>query len=132
VLCLKSNGSISETVRNRTHVHINFFLRMTDTKTSQSIVLSSWDTLYMGCALGTGECVGWCSAVGVRRGLCESYIEKFNCHMGCKSNGFSLHLWKGTTVKRQRWGSSVANRSADCLASCSGRPLQYRLTVILK
>jgi hypothetical protein len=25
VLCLKSNGSISETVRKRTHVYINFF-----------------------------------------------------------------------------------------------------------
>jgi hypothetical protein len=46
VLCLKSNGSISETVRKRTHVHIKFLLRMTDTMTSQNIVLSSWDTLY--------------------------------------------------------------------------------------
>jgi hypothetical protein len=36
----------SETVRNRTHIHINFFLRMTDTMTSQNIDLSSWDTLY--------------------------------------------------------------------------------------
>jgi hypothetical protein len=38
---------ILETVRNWTHVHINFFLRMTDTVTSQNIELSSWDTLYM-------------------------------------------------------------------------------------
>jgi hypothetical protein len=37
---------ISETVRNRTHVHINFFLRMADTMTSQNIDLSSWDSLY--------------------------------------------------------------------------------------
>jgi hypothetical protein len=36
----------SETVRNRTHVRINFFFRMTDTMTSQNIDLSSWDTLY--------------------------------------------------------------------------------------
>jgi hypothetical protein len=35
---------ISETVRNRTHFHINSFLRMTDTMTSQNIDLSSWDT----------------------------------------------------------------------------------------
>jgi hypothetical protein len=35
---------ISETVWNRTQVHINFFLRMTDTMTSQNIDLSSWDT----------------------------------------------------------------------------------------
>jgi hypothetical protein len=40
------NSSISETVRNRKHVHIHFFLRMTDTMTSQNIDLSSWDTLY--------------------------------------------------------------------------------------
>jgi hypothetical protein len=44
---IHSNGSISETVRNRTHVHIKFLLRMTDTMTSQNIDLSSWDTLYM-------------------------------------------------------------------------------------
>jgi hypothetical protein len=31
-------------VRNRTHVHIHFLLRMTDTMTSQNIDLSSWDT----------------------------------------------------------------------------------------
>jgi hypothetical protein len=37
---------ISETVRNGTHIHINFFLRMTDTVTSPIIDLSSWDTLY--------------------------------------------------------------------------------------
>jgi hypothetical protein len=37
---------ISETVRNRTHVHINFYLRMTDTMTSQNIDLFSWDILY--------------------------------------------------------------------------------------
>jgi len=44
---LHSIGSISETVRNRTHVHTKFFLRMTDTITSQNIDLSSWDTLYI-------------------------------------------------------------------------------------
>ena len=46
---IQSNGSISETVRNRTHVHTKFFflLRMTDTMTSQNIDLSSWDTLYI-------------------------------------------------------------------------------------
>jgi hypothetical protein len=42
-----SNGSISETVRNRTHVHIKFLFRMTDIMTSQNIDLSSWDTLYI-------------------------------------------------------------------------------------
>jgi hypothetical protein len=47
VLCLKSNGSVSETVRNRTHVHIKFLLRITDTMTSQNIVFSSWDILYI-------------------------------------------------------------------------------------
>ena len=42
---IRSNGSISETVRNRTHVVITFFffLRMT----SQNIDLSSWDILYI-------------------------------------------------------------------------------------
>jgi hypothetical protein len=35
---------ISETVRNRTHVYIKFFLRMADTMTSQNIDISSWDT----------------------------------------------------------------------------------------
>jgi hypothetical protein len=35
------NSSISETVPNRTHVHIHFLLRMTDTMTSQNIDLSS-------------------------------------------------------------------------------------------
>jgi hypothetical protein len=44
---------ISETVRNRTHVHINFFFRMTNTMTSQNIDLSSWDTLYKTRALIT-------------------------------------------------------------------------------
>jgi hypothetical protein len=37
---------ISEKVRNKTHVHMNFFLRMTDTMTSQDIDLSPWDILY--------------------------------------------------------------------------------------
>jgi hypothetical protein len=46
---IQSNGSISETVRNRTHVHVKFLLRMTDTMTSQNIVLSSWDILYNSC-----------------------------------------------------------------------------------
>jgi hypothetical protein len=36
----------SENVRDRTHVHINFLLRITDTMTSQNIDRSSWDTLY--------------------------------------------------------------------------------------
>jgi hypothetical protein len=41
------NSAISETVQNRTHVHIHFFfLRMADTVTSQNTELSSWDTLY--------------------------------------------------------------------------------------
>jgi hypothetical protein len=38
---------ILETVRNRTHVHINFFLRMTDTMTYQNIDILSWNTLYI-------------------------------------------------------------------------------------
>jgi hypothetical protein len=44
------NSSISEIVRNRTHVHIvyTFLLRMTDTMTSQNNDFSSWDTLYVG------------------------------------------------------------------------------------
>jgi hypothetical protein len=37
---------ISETDRNRTHIHINFFFRMADTMISQNIDLASWDTLY--------------------------------------------------------------------------------------
>jgi hypothetical protein len=37
----------SKTVRNRPHVHINVFLRMTDTMTTQNIDLSSWDTVYI-------------------------------------------------------------------------------------
>ena len=49
---IQSNGSISETVRNRTHGHIKFFLfRMTNTMTSQNIGLSSWDTLYIAIKL---------------------------------------------------------------------------------
>jgi hypothetical protein len=37
----------SETVRKRTHAHTYFFfLRMTDTMTSQNVELSSWDILY--------------------------------------------------------------------------------------
>ena len=48
---LESNGSISETIRNRTHVHIKFLLRMTDTMTSQNIDISFWDTLYIGSTL---------------------------------------------------------------------------------
>jgi hypothetical protein len=35
------NSSISETVQNRTHIHIQFLFRMTD-----NIDLSSWDNLY--------------------------------------------------------------------------------------
>jgi hypothetical protein len=38
---------ISETVRNKTHVHINSFLRMADTMTSQNTDLSYWHTLYI-------------------------------------------------------------------------------------
>jgi hypothetical protein len=41
------NSCISGTVRNRTHVHIQFLLRMTGTTTSQNIDLCSWDTLYI-------------------------------------------------------------------------------------
>jgi hypothetical protein len=37
------NSCISETFRNRTRVHIQFLLRITDTMTSQNIDLSSWD-----------------------------------------------------------------------------------------
>jgi hypothetical protein len=37
---------VSETVRNRTHGHVNFFLRVTDTMTSQNIDLSSLDIIY--------------------------------------------------------------------------------------
>jgi hypothetical protein len=45
---LKILRQISETVRNRTHVHINFlFFRMTDKMASHSIDLSSWDSLYI-------------------------------------------------------------------------------------
>jgi hypothetical protein len=45
-----SNSSISETVRNGTHVHINSFFRMTDTIISQNIDPSSWDTcIHMLC-----------------------------------------------------------------------------------
>jgi hypothetical protein len=40
------NSSISETVRNRKHVHIQFLFRIADTVTSQNIDLSSWDILY--------------------------------------------------------------------------------------
>jgi hypothetical protein len=43
------NSSISETVRNRTHVHINFFLTTADTMISQNIDLSSSDTLCNVC-----------------------------------------------------------------------------------
>ena len=53
---IQSKVSISETVRNRTHVHIKFLLRMTDTMTSQNIDLTSWDTLYMCvCVCVTGN-----------------------------------------------------------------------------
>jgi hypothetical protein len=40
------NSSISENFRNRTHVNIHFFLRMTGIMHYQIIDLSSWDTLY--------------------------------------------------------------------------------------
>jgi hypothetical protein len=36
----------SETVQNRTYVHVQFLLRMTGTMTSQNIYLFSWDILY--------------------------------------------------------------------------------------
>jgi hypothetical protein len=45
--CCTVNSSISETVRNRTHVQYTFLLRMTDSVTSQNIDLSSWDTMYI-------------------------------------------------------------------------------------
>ena len=42
--------------------------------------------------------------------VCVNLIqETFNCHVGCKNNGFSLHLWRGTTAKRLLSGSSGAN-----------------------
>jgi hypothetical protein len=41
------NSSISETVRNRTHEHIHFLLRMTDNMASRNIDFSSWDILYI-------------------------------------------------------------------------------------
>jgi hypothetical protein len=41
---VQCNTSISETIQNRTHVHIHFLFRMADTMTSQNIDLSSWDT----------------------------------------------------------------------------------------
>jgi hypothetical protein len=42
------NNSISENVRNRTHVlHIHFFIRMADNMTSQNTNISSWDVLYI-------------------------------------------------------------------------------------
>jgi hypothetical protein len=44
---LQWNRYISETVQNRTSVHIHFLFRMTDTVTSLNIDLSSWDTLYI-------------------------------------------------------------------------------------
>jgi hypothetical protein len=46
---LNTARQISETVRDRTHVHINFFLRMTDTMTSKNIDFATWDTLYSFC-----------------------------------------------------------------------------------
>jgi hypothetical protein len=46
---VRSNSSISETVRNSTHVHIHLF-RMTDTMASQNIDLTSGDTLYLPSA----------------------------------------------------------------------------------
>jgi hypothetical protein len=44
---IQSNGSILETVLNRSHVHIKILPRMTNTMTSQNIDLPSWDTLYI-------------------------------------------------------------------------------------
>jgi hypothetical protein len=43
---------ISETIWNRIHVHINFFLRMINIMTSQNNDLSSWDTLYNSAGSG--------------------------------------------------------------------------------
>jgi hypothetical protein len=42
------NSSISETIQNRTHVHIHFCTGMTDIMTSHNIDISSWDILYYG------------------------------------------------------------------------------------
>jgi hypothetical protein len=70
---------IPETVRNRTHVHINFFfLRMTDTMTFQNIDLYSWRTLYN---------VGW---------YYDSWIgKKLEWSGRCLIVGLSLHVaWR--------------------------------------
>ena len=42
-----SSGHNSVNVQNRTHVHMNFLLRITHTITSQSTADSSWITLYI-------------------------------------------------------------------------------------
>jgi hypothetical protein len=44
---VQCNSSISETVRNRTHLNIHCLLRMTDTMTSQNADLCSSDTIYI-------------------------------------------------------------------------------------
>jgi hypothetical protein len=51
---LYSERVISETVRNRTHVHIQFLLQMTDTKTTKNTDLSSRDSLYTVCLIFFG------------------------------------------------------------------------------
>jgi hypothetical protein len=89
---------ISETVRNKTDVHINFFLRMTDTMTSQNIDLPSWDILYICVKISlfsyylykreyvTAQCIfdGTaralrstypCAAYDSERDNCECYLE---------------------------------------------------------
>jgi hypothetical protein len=53
-------SSISETVRNRTHVHIHL-LTMTDTMTFQNIDIFSWDILHMYTGLeGRGSIFNRC------------------------------------------------------------------------
>jgi hypothetical protein len=62
---------ILETVRNSTHVHVNFFLKMTDTMTSQNIDLSSWDILYLRTSPGFEPRICSVTLVSVH-GTCKS------------------------------------------------------------
>jgi hypothetical protein len=50
---MQSNGSISATGIGHMFIQI-FLLRMTDTRTSQNIDLSSWDTLYIRVSIHVG------------------------------------------------------------------------------
>jgi hypothetical protein len=53
------HSSLSETVRNETHVHIYFLFRMTDAMTSQNIDLTSWDTLYIVTSNDYRQVLDW-------------------------------------------------------------------------